>query len=232
MSMIKARISEIFHSIQGEGKYTGREQVFVRFFECNIRCAWCDTPGAIGDTTRHYKEYGLEELFAEVRDLWPGCHSVSLTGGEPLVQKDFIKALLPSLKKEGMRSYLDTNGVLDRNLAGIIDDVDIVAMDFKLPSSTKCRPYWEEHAAFLRIARQKEVFIKVVVSSDTAQEDIARCVELVAGVDPNIPLVLQPNYFERQNGALDRCLDYQDYCRQYLTDVKVMSQMHKVWKIR
>src|SRR3990167_2020580 len=204
MSMIKARISEIFHSIQGEGKYTGREQVFVRFFECNMHCVWCDTPGAIGDTTRHYKEYSLEELLAEVRDLWPGCHSVSLTGGEPLVQKDFIKELLPSLKKEGMRSYLETNGIFDQHLAEIIDDVDIIAMDLKLPSSTRCRPYWEEHAAFLRIARQKEVFIKAVVSSDTGKEDIARCVELVAGVDPNIPLILQQNYFDLPADRLSR----------------------------
>ena len=95
--MIKAKISEVFHSIQGEGKYTGREQVFVRFFECNMRCVWCDTPNAIGDTTRHYQEYSLEELLSEVRGLYPGCHSVSLTGGEPLAQKDFIKELLPSL---------------------------------------------------------------------------------------------------------------------------------------
>ncbi len=228
----KAKISEIFHSIQGEGKYTGREQVFVRFFECNIHCVWCDTPSSIGDTTRHYQEYGLEDLLAEVRELWPGCHSVSLTGGEPLVQKDFIREFLPFLKKEGMSSYLETNGIFDQHLAEIIDDVDIIAMDLKLPSSTKCRPYWEEHAAFLRIARQKEVFIKAVVSSDTQKEDIARCVELVAGVDPDISFILQPNYFERQNGALDRCLDYQDYCRQYLSDVRVMSQMHKIWKVR
>lgn len=230
--MSKAKISEIFHSIQGEGKYTGREQVFVRFFECNMHCVWCDTPSSIGDTTRHCKEYGLEELLCEVRDLWPGCHSVSLTGGEPLMQKDFIKELLPFFKKEEMRSYLETNGIFAPALAALIDDVDIIAMDFKLPSSTQCRPYWEEHAAFLRIARQKEVFIKAVVSSDTQKEDIVRSVELVAGIDPNIPFILQPNYFERQNGALDRCLDYQDYCRQYLTDVKVMSQMHKEWKIR
>ena len=229
---MKAKISEIFHSIQGEGKYTGREQVFVRFFGCNMRCVWCDTPNAVGEVTSHYKEYGLEELLAEVRELWPNCHSVSLTGGEPLVQKDFIKELLPYFKKEGMRSYLETNGILDRHLAGIIDNVDIIAMDLKLPSSTKCRPYWDEHAAFLRIARQKEVFIKVVVSSGTRKEDVVRSVDLVAGIDSNIPLILQPNYFERQNGALDRCLDYQDYCRQYLTDVKVMSQMHKMWKIR
>lgn len=230
--MIKAKITEVFHSLQGEGKYTGREQVFVRFFGCNMRCAWCDTPGSIGGTASHYREYGLGDLLAEVKGLWPGCHSVSLTGGEPLLQKDFLKEFLPLLRKEGFKSYLETSGILDASLAEVIDEVDIVAMDFKLPSSTKCRPCWEEHTAFLRVARQKEVFIKAVITSDTSKDDIDRCVELIAGIDLNILFVLQPNYFQRNNGALDRCLDYQDYCRQYLTDVKVMSQMHKVWKIR
>lgn len=231
--MIKAKISEIFHSLQGEGKYTGREQVFVRFFGCNLRCAWCDTPSALGGEGRgHCQEYTPEELFAQVRELWSECHAVSLTGGEPLLQKDFLKQFLPLLRQGGMKSYLETSGVLDQFLAEVIDAVDIVAMDFKLPSSTKCPAYWEEHAAFLKIARQKEVFVKAVVSSDTLKEDIARSVELIVAIDANIPLVLQPNYFQRNNGVMDRCLDYQDYCRQYLADVKVMSQMHKVWKIR
>lgn len=230
--MSKARISEIFHSIQGEGKYTGLKQVFVRFFGCNMRCVWCDTPHAVGGAARRCREYGLEELLAAIKELRSDCRSVSLTGGEPLLQKDFIKALLPPLKKEGMSSYLETNGIFDQHLAEIIDDVDVIAMDFKLPSSTQCRSYWREHEAFLKVARQKDVFIKVVVSSSTQKADVARSVELVAGVDPGIPFILQPNYFDRHNGAPDRCLDYQDYCRQYLRDVKVMPQMHKVWKVR
>lgn len=230
--MSKARISEIFQSIQGEGKYTGVRQVFVRFFECNIHCIWCDTPHSIGDTTRRYKEYSLEQLMTRIRELWSDCHSVSLTGGEPLAQTGFIKTLLPVLKQAGMKLYLETNGILDKHLEEIINGVDIIAMDFKLPSSTKCRPYWEEHAAFLRVARQKEVFIKIVVSSDTEQEDIDRCVELIRGIDPDVLLVLQPNCFDRHKGALEKCRDFQEYCRPYLSDVKVMSQMHKEWKVR
>lgn len=229
---MKAKISEIFHSIQGEGRYTGREQVFVRFFECNIHCSWCDTPHSIGDTTRHYREYDLEELFAQVKELWCDCHSVSLTGGEPLVQTGFIKALLPLLKQEGMKSYLETNGIFDKQLETIIDDLDIIAMDFKLPSSTKCRPYWEEHAAFLRVARRKEVFIKAVIGADTHKDDIIRSVSLVAAIDPTILFVLQPNYFDRHNGALEKCEEFKDYCQQHLSDVQIMTQMHKEWKVR
>ena len=88
---MKANISEIFQSIQGEGKYAGVKQVFVRFFECNMHCVWCDTPHSIVDTTRRFDQYTLDELYKEISNLWESCHSVSLTGVEPLMQSNFIK---------------------------------------------------------------------------------------------------------------------------------------------
>lgn len=233
MNMMKAKISEVFHSVQGEGKYTGVKQVFVRFFGCNLRCLWCDTPRALDGPQARFQEYSVDEILSEVQELWPrDTHSVSLTGGEPLVHAGFLKELLPALRARGQKVYLETNGVLFQELAQVIDHVDIVSMDFKLPSSTGTRGYWQEHEAFLKISRQKEVFIKAVISSGTQKEDVIRSVELVAGADPGIPFVLQPNHFDRHNGVMGKCLDYQDYCRQYLSDVKVMPQMHKVWKIR
>jgi organic radical activating enzyme len=230
--MSKARISEIFHSIQGEGKYTGVRQVFVRFFECNIHCVWCDTPRAIGDTTRHYQEYGLEEMLAQIRNLWRDAHSVSLTGGEPLLQTDFLKGLLPRLKREARTVYLETSGILPRQLSEVIDAVDIVAMDFKLPSSTRLPAYWREHEAFLKIAKDKDTFIKTVISSDTTREDVITAARLAAGISPEILFVLQPNYFDRKDGAVEKCVDYQKECLKYLPNAKVMAQMHKEWKVR
>ena len=85
---------------------------------------------------------------------------MSLTGGEPLLQKDFLKGLLSLFKESRMISYLETNGILYKELQSIIDDIDIIAMDFKLPSSTKCRSFWDEHKRFLEVALRKEVFIK------------------------------------------------------------------------
>lgn len=229
---MKAKISEIFQSIQGEGKYAGVKQVFVRFFECNMRCAWCDTPHSIGDTSRRFDEYTLDALWREIRGLRENCRSVSLTGGEPLVQKDFIKALLPRLKRAKLPAHLETNGVLYEALAELIGDVDVVAMDIKLPSSAKCRPFWREHAEFLRIARQKDVFVKAVISSDTERDDVLRSADLVAGIDDGILYVLQPNYFDRNNGVMRKCLEYQKDCSGRLKDVRVIPQMHKALKIR
>ena len=229
---MKANILEIFRSIQGEGKYAGVKQVFVRFFECNMHCVWCDTPASIGDTTRNYKEFELKDLLTKIDDLKEGCHSVSLTGGEPLLQAEFIKELLPHLKKRKLPAYLETNGICPKELAQIIDDIDIVAMDIKLPSSTKQKSYWKEHEDFLKIARKKDVFIKTVISSDTDKKDIIKAVDLVKKFDRNVLFILQPNTYELQNGVMAKCLEFQDHCLKHLPNARILPQTHKFMKIR
>src|SRR5262249_43555873 len=148
-----------FRSIQGEGRYAGVPQVFVRLFECNMHCVWCDTPASIGDGKREYKNMPLKDVLAQAHRLYDGAHSVSITGGEPLLQKDFLKEFCHALRKEGKTVYLDTNGTLPEALSAIIQDIDIIAMDIKLPSSTGQKAFWKEHAAFLRIAHREEVFV-------------------------------------------------------------------------
>jgi len=229
---MKANIIEIFNSIQGEGKYAGVRQVFVRFFECNMHCDWCDTPHSIGDTTRHYKEYTLKELLQEMDEKRNGSHSVSLTGGEPLLQADFIEQLLPELKKRNWPVHLETNGVLPKALAQIINDIDVVAMDIKMPSSTRCQEYWQEHKEFLKIAQQKEVFIKTVVTSDTDSGDLKRTIEIVEEIDPSIFFVLQPNTFELGNGVMRRCSELEKLCTPRLKNVRILPQAHKLLKVR
>ncbi len=229
---MNAKILEIFHSIQGEGKYAGVPQVFVRFFECNMHCFWCDTPHSIGDGKREYTEYSQKELFSRIQPWFRGIHSVSLTGGEPLVQKDFILEFIPLLKESRTKVYLETNGILYKELESLIKGIDIIAMDIKLPSSTKCQPFWVEHETFLKVSRKKDVFVKTVVTADTAKKDIERCVEIIESVDPGVVLFLQPNHFEIREGALERCLRFQEYCSRYLKDVRVLPQVHKFIKMK
>jgi len=229
---MKANILEIFRSIQGEGKYAGVTQVFVRFFECNMHCVWCDTPHSIGDTTRQFKQYTHDEVAEEIRSLWQGCHSISLTGGEPLMQTDFIKDLLPMLKHSQKAVYLETNGILFEELAEIIDNVDIIAMDMKLPSSTRCQAYWREHEEFLKIAKRKDVFIKTVISNETTEDDLSHCLDLVSRINPGILFVIQPNYFDLSNGIMQKCQTFQAICFERLMNVRIIPQMHKMMKVR
>jgi len=197
-----------------------------------MHCAWCDTPNSIGDTVRDYQDMGLEEVEDKVRACASGCHSASLTGGEPLLHKDFIRTFAPRLKAMGLKNYLETNGTLPDALAEVIDVMDIIAMDIKLPSSTKEKPFWQEHQDFLRIARRKEVFIKTVITNDTDVCDVRQAALLVAGVDARIPFILQPNYFEMKQGVVAKCGDLAKECAKILSDVRILPQIHKFMKLR
>jgi 7-carboxy-7-deazaguanine synthase len=229
---MNAKITEIFRSIQGEGKYAGVSQVFVRFFGCNMHCVWCDTPASIGDTASRYEEFSLTQVTRQVRKIFPGCHSVSITGGEPLEQAEFLKGFCRDLQWQKKTVYLDTNGTLPNALEGLINDIDIIAMDIKLPSSSREGEFWKEHQEFLKIAARKEVFIKTVVSKETLEEDIIKAAKLVSKVDPRILFILQPNHFQIKNGLVKKCVGWQKSCAKILKDVRILPQMHKFLKLR
>ena len=96
------RVNEIFHSLQGEGFYTGTPAVFLRFSGCNRRCAFCDTDFA------SFREMTAAEITAAVA-AYPSRHVV-VTGGEPLLQLD--DTLVRSLKGAGFYIQIETNGSL------------------------------------------------------------------------------------------------------------------------
>ncbi len=220
---MKARVAEIFESIQGEGIYQGVPQIFIRFYGCNLKCIFCDT------VLKRFSWMTKEEVLEKMSRCKSNIHSVVLTGGEPLLQKDFLKELLPELRKRHMRIYLETNGILYRELSEVIDYLDIVAMDFKLPTSTALSSYWKEHEKFLSIAAKKEVFVKTVVSNATEKEDLQQAVKLILAVDKNIPFVLQPEYTAmRQNGLEKKLNDFKAMAECYLRNVKIIGQLHKL----
>jgi organic radical activating enzyme len=108
--------------------------------------------------------------------------------------------------------------------------VDIVAMDVKLPSATGMHPWWREHESFLKASLGKELYVKVVVTSETTEEDVKRAMDLVASVDPSIPFILQPaSAFARFRAipAIEQVAGWQTLAQQALTDVRVIPQMHK-----
>ena len=216
---MKGKISEVFRSIQGEGLYQGVDQVFVRFFGCNLGCSFCDTK------LDSYEKKTAPELFDEI-DSFGDYHSLSITGGEPLLQIDFLKDLLKLIKEKKQRVYLETNGTLPENLEKIIDYADIIAMDFKLPSSTSLKPFWKEHREFLRIANKKNTFAKAVIGPATEPEDIYKVIGIIKEIDKDLTLVLQP-----QDSAevmiKAKLKDFEKICKKEEIDVTIIPQMHK-----
>ncbi|MFA7677711.1 MAG: 7-carboxy-7-deazaguanine synthase QueE, partial [Candidatus Omnitrophota bacterium] len=111
---MNAKICEVFKSIQGEGLYRGVDQVFVRFFGCNLECSFCDTK------LQSFQEISLPELLEQINSF-NGYDYVSLTGGEPLLQEDFVGVLAKALKEEKKKVYLETNGILHEQLDKVIE---------------------------------------------------------------------------------------------------------------
>ncbi len=230
--MKKAKVMEVFRSVQGEGKYIGVPQVFIRFVGCNLSCRWCDSSKARDMHAPGVRDYSPEDLWHAIEGMAMGAHSVALTGGEPLMQVGFLEEFLPILRAHKMKVFLETNGSLPDALKKIVEDIDIVSMDIKLPSSTGMGSLWDEHVRFLRTAWGKDIYIKIVVSNSTTRDDMIKAVEMISKGDPTMPLFLQPNHFEIDAGIMAKCLEFQDYCLNYLGEVRIVPQLHKFMQIK
>jgi len=137
-------ISEIFHSVQGEGGLTGTPSVFVRTSGCNLRCNWCDTPYASWQPEG--KEMSVREIVEEV-DSHASRHVV-LTGGEPMVSKE-IYALAEALREKGKHITIETAGTIlpggiACDLASLSPKLKNSAPDGRLPAA------WRERHEKLR----------------------------------------------------------------------------------
>lgn len=139
--MAELRITEIFHSLQGEARTVGWPTTFVRLTGCPLRCAWCDTPYSFSGGT----VMTLDAILRQVRDN--GARYVCVTGGEPLAQPECLE-LLTRLCDEGYEVSLETSGALD--ISGVDVRVSRV-MDLKAPGSAEAhRNRYENIAALTR----------------------------------------------------------------------------------
>lgn len=215
----KVFIKEIFESAQGEGPYVGFNQLFVRFTKCNLNCSYCDT-----DFITDLNEYTPKEL-ADIVNKHDLVHSVSLTGGEPLLEVDFLLEFLPLVKK---KIFLETNGTLYKNLEKIIDYVDIISMDIKLPSTSGNENLFGVHKEFIDIAlnAKKEIYIKVVFDENIKDEEIDETINLAK--ERNIELILQPKMDGDKLNLKSNFIHHKfyDFCEKY-EKVRLIPQVHK-----
>lgn len=241
-----AFLVEMFSAIQGEGPIVGQRQIFIRFLGCHIACAYCDTPATHTkqrkcriektpgkrDFERLENPVQLAEIAKRIASLDElRIHDgISLTGGEPLQHIKAIKQLIPLLPAH-LPLYLETDGIIYKNLKEIIDQIDMIGMDIKLPSTTGLQGFWEEHQQFIEIANQKELFVKLVLTQETCEDELKKAIELVSNCNPNIPLVLQPvtPYGLVQNPpSPEQLLNWQALAKQSLKRVLAIPQTHKI----
>src|SRR5207247_2550705 len=127
------RITEIFHSIQGESTHAGRPCTFVRLTGCPMRCVWCDSEYTFSGG----EHFTVDDIISQVRGL--NCKLVEVTGGEPLAQREAF-GLIERLCAEGFEVLIETGGFVST------EDVDpraSIILDVKCPASGEAeRNHW------------------------------------------------------------------------------------------
>jgi 7-carboxy-7-deazaguanine synthase len=158
------RVTEIFHSIQGESSHAGRPCVFVRLTGCNLRCRWCDSEYTFAGG----EKMTLDDVVARVDSY--GCNLVEITGGEPLAQRESID-LIHRLCDAGREVLIETSGSIDTSE---VDPRARVILDVKCPGSGEVEANRWANIANLRPHDEVKFVIADRTDYDWAREIIQR----------------------------------------------------------
>jgi 7-carboxy-7-deazaguanine synthase len=164
MAAMTLPVSEIFYSLQGEGKLAGVPSLFVRFAGCPLRCPWCDTRYAWDASAGQQKT--IDELLAEISRS-PSRYVV-LTGGEPLIHSELMP-LVTQLRRLEYHVTIETSGVAFQEVA-----CDLLSLSPKLPSTLPDQNPIRPDVLRKLIAQAEDYQVKfVVANSDEVKETLA-----------------------------------------------------------
>jgi len=155
------KITEIFYSLQGEGRNQGKACLFIRLAGCNLHCRWCDTEYARDGGREMTDDVILEQVWRKNPKL------VCITGGEPLLQTEELERLLPSLSRRGVEIDIETNGTIG---FACLQQYASICMDVKCPSSGE-----ESDLTLLSAIRSRDS-VKFVVKDE---EDCMYAAEII-----------------------------------------------------
>lgn len=243
--MKQANLCEVFTSVQGEGIFAGRVQLFIRFSGCNIKCYYCDTINSlekVGEVffekkplTGKFKalinpvcEDVLISYVKNIINNYP-IHSISLTGGEPLLQVDFLKSFLVKIKKF-KPIHLETNGTMPDNLLKILKYIDFISMDLKT-EYFKEDGFIAKQTKFLRISARKLCQVKIVVTKKLSEDTFRQSVSIIEKINRKIPLILQPNSREIKE-VKSKLIKFYKIASQNLENILILPQLHLIMDLK
>lgn len=220
---MKHQVVEKFTSIDGEGPSAGELATFIRFLGCDLRCTWCDTKYS-WDQTATAEAMSAEEIYAYIQAS--GAHNVTLTGGEPLIQKG-ISDLIGLLLEDGnLTVRIETHGGVD--ITPFKEEFDLMVapydlqfiVDYKLPASGMMEKMCSEN---LTAVGFHDTY-KFVIASE---EDLNVAIELVR---KNKLAGRCHVYFSPVVDAIEPKVIVERMIAEKLNDVKLQLQLHKyIW---
>lgn len=241
-------ISEIFASIQGEGFYLGTMQLFIRLSGCSLGCKRCEL-----------KDYQQNQESFSVRP-WPGLRNhrmsnpvtpeklisklesyfqlqdffcISILGGEPLQQTDFLKKFLPMLRKRGIKVFTETSGLLPDEFAQIYNLVDYWCVDLKISKSWGFNGRIKRKLEkILAIADPGKVYFRILLDSN---DDAEAVLEQIKDLDFSAyhmmiqPFAYAPSHVnDWDTGTI---LEWLHLFKPYFYQVRWIPQVHKLLRI-
>ncbi len=208
--MTRLRITEIFFSLQGETRTVGLPTVFIRLTGCPLRCSYCDTAYAFHGGA----PWSIDAILTEVKSFSP--RYVTVTGGEPLAQKEGCLELLKQLCDADYEVSLETSGAID---VSEVDSRVCKVLDIKTPGSQECEKNLSSNLKFITAHDQ----IKFVLC-DRADYDWAKQFMLEHQLAQRCEVLFSPVYGKLNNRELAEWI---------LTDklpVRFQLQLHKyIW---
>lgn len=252
MEKIKGKITEIFESIQGEGIYIGTSQVFIRFTNCNLRCNYCDTKYAYNNG----KIFTVEEVIKKINLISKNTNWIAITGGEPLLQIDFLSKLLQELRKKKFNIYLETNSTLMKNILIIEKYIDVLCLNYKLDSENdeirktslkntyfnngfKSKPVSttgpEIDLSYIiknLFKKNKKIFIKIIMTENTKINELKDVVKIAAAL--KIPIVFQPVRKNKiiSKKVINKCIKFQKIFSYLLKDIRIIPGIQNLLNIK
>ncbi|MGB9697101.1 MAG: 7-carboxy-7-deazaguanine synthase QueE [Ignavibacteria bacterium] len=227
--MHSLNISELFYSIQGEGKKTGTPSFFIRTNYCNLRCQFvggnlCDTPYTSWspEDSKNLGRVTIEYIISQYREFYPS--DVVITGGEPTLQRTGLIELCSALKKLDKKIFvtLETNGTRYGEYVKFIDLISISPkLATSIPSNEKFKKLHLKNRLNFNILRQYELGARQKIYDIqwkfvvTSEKDIGEILQIQKKVNfPNNTVYLMPEGISRSDLSLKRKLIV-NLCKQY-----------------
>ena len=232
----RARVSEIFTSIEGEGIFVGKKTLFIRFSGCHLKCKWCDTKYALPlDSGTEYQIDEIKELITS--ELQPFTYKVNFTGGEPLLQSDAVIELADFIKKQtNLKTYIESSCFNSELFSKVLPFIDICKVEFKTSDSKVVENEEYDNLLLneikcleLAVESNKTTYIKIVVTNSTDLESFKNLVYKISKKIKSTNImgfIIQPSRGVDQP-TVKKLLDSYDIVQPMFPEVRIIPQLHK-----